>query len=88
MYSGDIAPYFIYYPPGHISVRNADYTTIRKMLQIAEALQAKVQGDDGELYDTETLNQMEENENDYKKIREAQQQLKSTKTKNWWQFWK
>jgi len=37
---------------GNISTKNPDRALIAKMLQIAERLGARVQGDDGEFYDT------------------------------------
>ena len=35
---------------GNITTKNPDKATLRKMLQMAERLNARVQGDDGELY--------------------------------------
>ena len=42
-------PWFSYWK-GSIDTKNPDAPTIRKMIQIASVLQAKVQGDDGEFY--------------------------------------
>jgi hypothetical protein len=36
---------------GNISTKNPDKAIVEKMLQIAQALGARVQGDDGELYE-------------------------------------
>ena len=38
---------------GNISVKNPDREILQKMWQISESLGAKVQGDDGEIYDSE-----------------------------------
>ena len=40
---------------GCVSTKNADKYTVKKMLQIAVLLNARVRGDDGEYYDEETL---------------------------------
>jgi hypothetical protein len=40
---------------GNVYTKNPDQPLIRKMLQIAARLGAKVQGDDGEVYDEATL---------------------------------
>ncbi len=45
-------PWFAYWK-GSIETKNPDAPTIRKMIQIATALNAKVQGDDGEFYNEE-----------------------------------
>ena len=37
----------------HVSVKNPDEEILGKMCRIAKALNAKVQGDEGELYDSE-----------------------------------
>jgi hypothetical protein len=42
-------PWFSYWK-GSIDTKNPDEATIRKMMQIASALNAKVQGHDGEFY--------------------------------------
>ena len=41
---------WIYYDHGNITVKNPDNEFIHKMKLIAQSLQAKVVGDDGELY--------------------------------------
>jgi hypothetical protein len=38
---------------GQVFAKNPDQATLRKMLEIADQLGAKVQGDDGEFYDSE-----------------------------------
>src|SRR5215467_2831013 len=42
-------PWFDYWK-GCIDTKNPDVPTIRKMMRMASALNAKVQGDDGEIY--------------------------------------
>lgn len=64
------------YSNGNIDVKNPDDEIISKMLLIAEALQAKVQGDEGELYE----------ENDYNKI-VMPRVLGPINRKPWWKFW-
>ncbi|MBC7960700.1 MAG: hypothetical protein H7X94_12600 [Vallitaleaceae bacterium] len=56
----DEQPWFDY-GFGCISTKNPDEDTIRKMIKIAETLNAKVQGDDGEFYDEDYfLNQQQQ----------------------------
>lgn len=72
-------PWFAY-REGSIDTKYPDAATIRKMMQIASALNAKVQGDDGEFYTEEYLAAMEK----------ADQQKSSAKQiveKPWWKFW-
>ncbi len=77
----NIRPWFEYYE-GNIITKNPDKDTIRKMLNIANALQAKLQGDDGEVYKISTLNKIihhDEFENN---------NTTDTTSKNpWWKFW-
>src|SRR5690349_10208267 len=46
----DERPWFAY-SEGNISTKNPDEPTIKKMLSIAKEFNAKVQGDDGEVYE-------------------------------------
>jgi hypothetical protein len=73
-------PWFAYWQ-GCISTKNPDNETVLKMLTIAEKLNAKVQGDDGEFYE----------ENDISKIITSNNsQLPDripAKKKAWWKFW-
>ena len=62
------------------STKNPDAPTIRKMLQIASALNAKVQGDDGEFYTEEYLAELESEE----KPKSVNRQYEK---KAWWKFW-
>lgn len=72
-------PWFSYWK-GSVDTKNPDAPTIRKMMQIALALNAKVQGDDGEFYTEEYLVEME---------RDEEQKSTSRKEINrpWWKFW-
>jgi hypothetical protein len=45
-----VLAWFAWYS-GNIDTRAPDRATLRKMYEIAEALQARVQGDEGEIYD-------------------------------------
>ena len=40
---------------GHVFTKNPDRQTLEKMLELADRLGAKVQGDDGETYDVNSL---------------------------------
>lgn len=72
-------PWFSYWK-GSIDTKNPDAPTIRKMIQIASALNAKVQGDDGEFYTEEYVAEMERDE---EQKTSAVQQI----DKPWWKFW-
>jgi len=72
-------PWFSFWEDS-IDTKNPDAPTIRKMIQIASALGAKVQGDDGELYTEEYLAELESAEK--QKVTERQ-----TEKKVWWKFW-
>ncbi|HET6995078.1 MAG TPA: hypothetical protein VFI06_08865 [Chitinophagaceae bacterium] len=72
-------PWFSYWK-GSIDTKNPDTATIRKMMQIASALNAKVQGDDGEFYTEEYLADL---------VSDTEQKtLPGTHDKKpWWKFW-
>lgn len=72
-------PWFAYWK-GSIDTKNPDVATIRKMIQMASALNAKVQGDDGEFYDKESLIQLE-------KSQKQETSLAREYKKPWWKFW-
>ncbi|OQP46543.1 hypothetical protein [Niastella populi] len=71
------------YSNGNISTKNPDEPTIMKMISMAKELKAKVQGDDGEVYELSASKEIIsrhmgpglEDEN------------KSKKEKPWWKFW-
>ena len=62
---------------GNVTAKNPDTPTLQKMWSIAQALQAKVQGDDGELYDAS--GQM--------LPREAPPASTPAGRKPWWRLW-
>jgi len=69
------------YRNGNIAVKNPDNEIISKMLDIAVRLSAKVQGDEGEIYERSTNKEIV-----YKKT--VDNHNKSNKQKHWWKFWK
>jgi hypothetical protein len=71
-------PWFSYWH-GSIDTKNPDVPTIRKMMQIASALNAEVQGDDGEIYTEESLAELEQSE--------EPGSLRAQEKKPWWKFW-
>lgn len=75
-------PWFSYWE-GSIDTKNPDAATIRKMMQIASALNAKVQGDDGEFYTEENVSEMEREEKAKAQKPSARQQIRQP----WWRFW-
>lgn len=71
-------PWFAFYK-GAIDAKNPDEPTVRKMLQIADRLKAKVQGDDFEFYDEEMIAEV------FSPVLPKQKQV--TTSKPWWRFW-
>lgn len=67
------------YRYGSISAKYPDAETIRKMIAIAEALDARVVGDDGEFYDEEAVVNME--------AADAARTASPPPPKPWWKFW-
>jgi len=65
------AAWFVY-SNGCVIVRNPDAEVVRKMWSIAQALSAKVQGDDMEVYDSSAM---------------ASHPEKHLAKKSWWRFW-
>lgn len=72
-------PWFSYWE-GNIDTKNPDNPTIRKMMQIAATLNAKVQGDDGEIYTEECLAKLESDEKPKTLSRQQERKV-------WWKFW-
>jgi hypothetical protein len=62
---------------GNITVKNPDGEIMRKMLSIAEKLKARMQGDEGEIYDLSEI----------KKISSTLNTLSAKSKKPWWKFW-
>ena len=69
---------------GCIETKNPDEETIRKMLFIAEALNARVQGDDGEIYQLSSDNQIS---NGNSKAGHPAASAQNHPRKPWWKFW-
>lgn len=62
---------------GNVQAKNPDEDTLRKMWRIAQSLGARVQGDEGELYESSGL-----------MVRDAANDLPATFPKKaWWRFW-
>ncbi len=62
---------------GNVQAKNPDEPTLRKMWAIAQALQARAQGDDGELYDS--VGQVVP--------RDDQRETPPSCAKPWWRLW-
>jgi len=78
----DESPWFDY-SDGSISTKNPDDATIRKMLAIAEALNAQVQGDDCEVYVISRTNEAVRGP-----LRYGDKDDPYTEDKRpWWKFW-
>ena len=73
-------PWFAYWQGG-ISTKNPDDETVLKMLAIAEKLNARVQGDDGEFYEEDDISKIINSDNSQLSDRI------STKKTAWWKFW-
>ena len=82
------ASYWINYNKrdGDIHSKRPDDATIDKMVSIAKALNAKVQGDDGELYGVRTHADAITSP-DINEIRERLKAKAKLKPKPWWKFW-
>ncbi len=74
----DNAPWFDYFR-GSISTKWTEYPCMRKMIRMAEALNARVEGDEGEVYTNEYVDELE---NKYPRKQEA---VKAKKP--FWKFW-
>jgi len=85
------------YSYGSISTKNPDEETIKKMLSISKTLNAKVQGDDGEIYELTPDNKIsyrhlfdEDNKIFYTNPIDADDKDINSSTENkkpWWKFW-
>jgi hypothetical protein len=78
--NNDTLPWFDYWR-GSISTKYPDDFTIKKMVQIAQSLNAKVQGDDGEFYDESYFQEKSEQE-EPTSISTVRNQKKP-----WWKIW-
>jgi len=79
------------YGYGSISTKNPDDHTIRKMLQIADALEARVQGDDGEFYDEDYFSTGQPKflptESNHAATEIVSAPVLASPKKKWWKFW-
>jgi len=69
------------YFKGNIKVKNPDDEIIKKMYQIAQALNAKVQGEECEVYG-------EDGQSNWQELKTEDETMRKTAFKKWWQFWK
>ncbi len=69
-------PWFHFYR-GSISTKWTDIACLYKLLQMADKLNARLRGDDGEYYDAEAI----------KKMELATVKLKEASKKPFWKFW-
>jgi len=81
----DDKPWFDY-GHGMISTKNPDNETIKKMIYIAEQLNSKVQGDDGEFYD-ERYFKNNQSLSATANGHEISQSKSDGYKKPWWKFW-
>jgi hypothetical protein len=72
---------WFHYSRGNIVCKNPDDEIISKMLDFAERLNAKVQGDEGEIYERSFNNKIS-----HRHITEGNDIQKDSK-KHWWKFW-
>lgn len=72
-------PWFAYFK-GAVDAKYPDEHTVRKMLKIADKLNARVQGDDFEYYDEEMIAEVFSSQQSKKKI-------DTGVPKPWWRFW-
>ena len=63
-----------------ITIKNPDDEILIKMHKIASALEAKVQGDDGEIYDSN-------GQSNWQVLRGNSESDSCTTKKPWWKFW-
>lgn len=69
------------YFEGNIKVKNPDEEILRKMYQIAQILNAKVQGEECEVYG-------EDGQSNWQELKAEGEAMRTTASKKWWQFWK
>lgn len=69
------------YSDGNIKVHNPDEEIIKKMYLIAVALNARVQGEECEVYGKDGLSNWQE-------LKVEGEKMRAVESKKWWQFWK
>lgn len=75
---------WIHHFNGCITTKNPDNEMLKKLYQIAQYFEAKVQGDEGEIYDENGNSNWQK----LKSINASASDSETTITKKWWQFWK
>jgi hypothetical protein len=78
----DERPWFDY-SDGNISTKNPDEPTIKKMILMAKEFNAKVQGDDGEVYELSPSNEITSRHI----VSRLEEETGSKVKKPWWKFW-
>ena len=73
---------------GNISSSNPDTEILTKMHAIASKLNAKVQGDEGEVYDSSGHSNWEELKAEGESMRFKDEEQTIASSKKWWQIWK
>jgi len=69
------------YFEGNIKVKNPDDEILKKMYQIARSLNAKVQGEECEVYG-------ENGQSNWQELKAQGEAMRESTSKKWWQFWK
>ena len=69
------------YFEGCITCKNPDEEILKKMHKIASKLGAEVQGDEGEIYDSE-------GQSNWQELKEQGEKMREQISKRWWEFWK
>ena len=72
---------WFYYFEGNVKVKNPDEEILKKMFSIAQSLNAKVQGDECEIY-------YENGQLNRQAPTAKSKALRTDTSKKWWQFWK
>jgi hypothetical protein len=83
MHPSNDKPYF-HFSDGDISTKNPDGDTIQKLLTISEKLNARVQGDDGEIYIRSTQGLIS---GGYDILIDRDESGITPDKKPWWKFW-
>jgi hypothetical protein len=65
----------------NVKVKNPDDEIIKKMYQIAVSFNAKVQGEECEVYG-------EDGQSNWQELKAEGEAMRQATSKKWWQFWK
>lgn len=79
--NGEDMPVWFDHNSGNITVKNPDEKIIKKMLNIASTFKAKVQGDEGEVYELNAKNEV------VSKTQDGRITVVFDSKKPWWKFW-